>query len=1071
MKPITFESIRNFIKTKKKNKKDGADTSFKRSDSFKRISIRKSYLDRGRNKRTARTAAAVAAAAAASGSSANLIRLMDDEGSTSATKVNDNPHPVLQHPTPTPLCHEDDASSQHHHHHHNLQNQHHQMARRSLSVVAEQHYSSRDDVNDDLLLKNKSLHEINEICGGSEVVKYDVIVIPPQYHQQQSDSSVVVCGGDIREDTTEVQMVQMNFGESIYDNLAENAEQDDHDDASNHHVEDAYGNHDASAATNTSNDSSYFMLHDNIYERADSISTTCHQTLHGRCGSPTSTNISSLYVNHRDDHPFSDTPSSVTFTTFGEPRIYLETSFDSSEPQSFLHTTMNSTTSSREDNVSRTSLNNRIDIDSHTFKVPNRSSIQHSDGVVIRIPANPPVDPLPFKPAKTTILLNSPAAAELSPLPNDDDDELETSLNGKFTFEIYKELQRSQDSLRPSAHTKSDDLNDQFTSLQLNHPSAFSSSDDLNAPDFYDILPDSTIPRSVRLKINPFTRQKELYSVNLGRIWKQLNLGQDDMSLDGSSMQGNFKKKNESFKSMSSQDSGFSLTLTKPKSPFRGRSKKSRRRAAAVAAVDVSLLQRSARADRQLQLRQQRKTSGHPNSEQHLAGEYGFSGRYNASEFDATLRRTLQRQRGHLRSPEQVVQDENVFLREFEQFCLRRNQMKLVQKSPFRDYGNPSDKSSNDGDEDDEDEELGFADDQVESRPVRDSFTQEINDLEAFFEEHLKRLKDYYLQKKQITEQSVDQICNDHFDDEDHIRQVEEDDHNGEFHSLGRPDSESPPLVQDFNFPHPDKRASSKPLSGKRRTKFHAPEVRCVRHKQGNLNYAALEFPTKNESPSVPKRDRSSYADLQFPPTGSFQSDNMHSADRVLPKTIALSSIFPAANSSTSNPDPRCPTCYGLTHDNPRRNHQRRHRRRRSTTNSVQLTSSSNDEFSEQEFIANSIGLDDCPNCDRTDCDCDNGSGGQWCTCTTDHHNQDDHLAVIRRDTAVTKSRRIVKRKKSKRRSGGGRNHSTLRRCSSYYNTASGNHHLSKSLCRCFWVSGCAEHTHKSGPYTKNCRV
>lgn len=52
MKPITFESIRNLLKTKKsKNKEKGVDASFKRSDSFKRISIRKSYLDRGRNKR------------------------------------------------------------------------------------------------------------------------------------------------------------------------------------------------------------------------------------------------------------------------------------------------------------------------------------------------------------------------------------------------------------------------------------------------------------------------------------------------------------------------------------------------------------------------------------------------------------------------------------------------------------------------------------------------------------------------------------------------------------------------------------------------------------------------------------------------------------------------------------------------------------------------------------------------------------------------------------------------------------------------------------------------------------
>lgn len=1018
MKPITFESIRNFIKTKKKNKKDGADTSFKRSDSFKRISIRKSYLDRGRNKRTARTAAAAAAAAvsvaaasataALSSSSTTNLMMMGD----AASKVNDNHHnhqhhSVLQQPTYQDV-------SEHHPH---------QMARRSLSVVVEQHYSSRDDVNDDLLLKNKSLHEINEICGGSEVVKYDVIV--PNHHQPPADQrsnesvAVVVCGDIIHEDETEVQMVQMNFGESIYDNLAAdtNAEQDDHDDDNDNQHDDpqeqALGNHDASTP-NTTSICSYFMLHDNIYDRADSVG---NRTLQGRCGSPSSsTNVSSMYVNHRDDQqqPFSDphqmnTPSSVTFTTFGEPRIYLETSFDSPEPQSFLHT-LNSTTSSREDNVSRTSLNNRIDIDSHTFKMPNKPI--HSDGVVIRIPAKPTVDPLPFKPAKTTILLNSPAA-DLSP------DDLETSLNGKFTFEIYKELQRSQDSIIQSAPKPTENLNEHFSSLQLHQPLPFPL-EDHEEPDFYDDLPsnndDGTVPHSVSLKINPFTRQKELYSVNLGRIWKQLNLGQDDMSLDGSSMQGNFKKKNESFKSMSSQDSGFSLTLTKPKSPFRGRSKKGRRKASG--APPRSALPKE-------QPMRSRKFSGHPSSKENI--EYGYSGRYNASEFDATLRRTLQRQRSLLRSPEQM-QDENMFLREFEQFCLRRNQMKLVQKNQFRDYEDAlgSGKSS-----ENDDDELDFVDDDV-VRPVRDNFKQEINDLEAFFEEHLKRLKEYYLQKKQITERTVDKICHEFDDDEERMREAEEeDDHNGEFHSLGRPDSVSPPLVQDFNFPHPDKRAASKPVSGKLRTKFHAPEVRSVRNAPC-LNYAALEFQTEK----IPSHcnfafpiDRIAYADLQFPPPEKHQS-------QVGPKTIALSSIFPPANYSTTNLNQRCPSCYRLQ----RKSLRCQRRRRRSTTNSIQLqTSSSNDEFSEQEFIA-STGLDDddsCPNCDRTDCECD--TNGQWCLCSGDH-------LLVRRNSAVNKSRRVKRKKSAKRRSGGGRNHSTLRRCSSYYNnTASSNNHMNLS--------------------------
>lgn len=46
MKPITFENLRRLMGGGRK-KKDRAESSFKRSDSFKRISIRKNYLDRG----------------------------------------------------------------------------------------------------------------------------------------------------------------------------------------------------------------------------------------------------------------------------------------------------------------------------------------------------------------------------------------------------------------------------------------------------------------------------------------------------------------------------------------------------------------------------------------------------------------------------------------------------------------------------------------------------------------------------------------------------------------------------------------------------------------------------------------------------------------------------------------------------------------------------------------------------------------------------------------------------------------------------------------------------------------
>lgn len=1029
MKPITFESIRNFIKTKKKSKKDGADTSFKRSDSFKRISIRKSYLDRGRNKRTARGSAAAAAAASSSSTSNLLAAIIDDDVKANSHDTHALPQPTYQDASPRHL----------------LQQQHpHKMAapRRSLSVVAEQHYSSRDDVNDDLLLRNKSLHEINEICGGTEVVQYDVIV-----PRETLNDAVVASENRVAEDdaATEVQMVQMNFAadhrasnESIYDNLVD-------EDKGPNAGEVAYGHHDASS-TNTSS-CSYFLLHDTVYDRADAISATRHPT--GR-DSPTSTNVSSLYVNHRDDtqdpydgstynddtRPAAASSSSVTFTTFGEPRVLLETSFDSPEPQSFLLTL----TASR-DNVSRTSLNNKHDIDSHTYKMPHKSV---SDGVVIRIPASTPDPPLQ-KPCKTTTVhLNSP---DSNPSPSPDG--LETSLNGKFTFEIYKELQRSQESIRgfarrdnqspfsmiPVATTptlQSDDLHEPFSSLQL-HQSTISSNCLTNeGPDFYDVMPpaDSTIPHSVRLKINPFTRQKELYSVNLGRIWKQLNLGQDDMSLDGSSMQGNFKKKNESFKSMSSQDSGFSLTLTKPKSPYRGRSKKGRRKAASI--VGRYPIDNAGHLQRGAFLNQSRRSDMQNNkrrtypSKQQLAGDNGFSGRYNANEFDQTLRRTLNRQRSLMRSPEHL-QDENVFLREFEQFCLRRNQMKLVQKNQFRDYDDAILSGKSESTEDDDD--LDYAD---EVRPYVDSFTQEINDLEAFFEEHLKRLKDYYLQKKQLTERTIDTICNEDYDSHDELQEDDARiDHKREFNSLSRPDSASP--TNDFNFPHPDKRTTTKQVPAKHRSKFHAPEVR----KQPTLNYADIEFASAATTTS-PAIDHIPYADIQFPHPDclAFPYGKLHSTERgrgwskrkklivsdVAPIEIALSSIFPAARSTprTSQNDQRCPSCCGIVATR---------RRRRRTTESA---GSSNDEFSEHEFIANSIGgYQVCKNCDRTDCGCDSDpmTLREWCVCDLDRNGR-EHLLLR---SSVSKSRR-VKRRKSKRRSG--KNHSTLRRCSSYYNSS-----------------------------------
>lgn len=61
MKPLSFENLRRFMIGGKK-KKDRNESSFKRSDSFKRISIKRNYLERGKKHRQQAVEAAVVAA-------------------------------------------------------------------------------------------------------------------------------------------------------------------------------------------------------------------------------------------------------------------------------------------------------------------------------------------------------------------------------------------------------------------------------------------------------------------------------------------------------------------------------------------------------------------------------------------------------------------------------------------------------------------------------------------------------------------------------------------------------------------------------------------------------------------------------------------------------------------------------------------------------------------------------------------------------------------------------------------------------------------------------------------------
>lgn len=1027
MKPITFESIRNFLKTKKKNKKDGADASFKRSDSFKRISIRKSYLDRGR-KRAIRTKAVI-----------DFNEVDVKTGIYSGRPLVEN---------------------------------------KQFDGGAKEDFS----------LKNKSLQEINEICGGGEDGN-------DRYNSVTAPNAVDV---DNRE--TETQTVAINFQgsnstESIYNDLNNESGYEVENDGkkfnisqisvtaslSSKHGQSTNLNiieEDVDTKSNFSNNS-YFLFDENIYEKADSVinercvnanplnKTKNNQTVTStdfekpakRYNSKTSLDKHSI----KSSNSYIDSPNLVTFKTYCEPKTYIETSFDSVEPRSVTH----SLESSRS-NISRTSLNYEVvhtsGIDSQTFKLPGKNK---NEGVVIRIPAISECDSNVTKTTKTKQNLNKQISND-SALDITEDltisNNLETSLNGKFTFEIYKELQRSNDNILKDFKHRSDSritetaedrlngkkfskkskssscrrrttgdslspmvnksLDETFRSLQIDDQSEnFFFEPEQSVYDEVNIIsPDSSIPYPLRIKTNPFTRQKELYSVNLGRIWKQLNLGQEeDLSLEATSLQGNFKVKNESFKSMSSHDSGFSLTLTKPKNIFRRKSKKNRRKPKLSVSRD-GYFKRVMVVQRNSSRRKKKKNT----KQQHHQLNNMFD-----QSFYETLDRYYQESRrygNNYPADGSKYYDNDVFMREFEEFCMRRNQTR-IEKYKSKSF----------------DEFLQFNND--------DKFSQEISDLEAFFEEHLKRLKEYYLQKKQLNERTINELYHDYDhhgkqkeisseeykndyedryytrsndslkiqNDRNHLNTIENEPSSLDYTSLVYEDASL-----DFSFPHPDKRIGRNNNS-KNRNKFQIQEVRPVASSK-ELKYASLEFTNIGKCDKKSVDNAVPYADIQFPkeftefPYGKIKSNESRRTSRRKFKSlehneskskteISLSTIFPSVSSIQKDICHRC-------HKEQRNNHSIK-------DNTDDILAS--DEFSENEFIANSIGCELCANCDNLYIDCvcstneldisDNGKKVLFCECSVEDENG-------RRLTTTNK--RKMKRKKSKRRLG--KNHSTLRR-------------------------------------------
>lgn len=656
---------------------------------------------------------------------------------------------------------------------------------------------------------------------------------------------------------------------------------------------------------------------------------------------------------------YNEMPSLVTFKTYSdEPsNPYLETSFDTTDPNSVTHSLESS-----KSNVSRTSLNfDRVTmakpaINSQTYKMEKDGGMGRKKGgesIVIRIPASEEENPEDayFYPLKQH--LNKQVSNDSALDVNEEDFEKissnivseETSLNGKFTFEIYKELQRTRDRKLQGAiskesllkggyeeksmesyesHKMSKDssprrtlflsseentLDESFRTLSMDDKVAnnnfYFEEQDLTVYDEVDVIsPDSSIPYPLRVKINPFTQQKEPYSVNLGRVWKQLNLGQDDLSLDASTTatqpsQTNVKIKNESFKSMSSRDSGFSLTLTKPKNIFGRKPVKKPRRKTKVMLGRDGYLKKVVQQD---STRRKKKRSPKPpallmadglldQSFYETFGRYYKNRRYSANgrssdpDADDCDEDAFADHDGVARD----FKDNEIFLQEFQEFCMRRRrqqQQQLASKNPTATSNEPPSASA------------------IQSSPYLlknfnkllryenadvddENFTQEISDLEAFFEEHLKRLKEYYMQKKKLAEQTSSQtseivgelgtkVTPDDYQQgtyfmaaNDTLKRKQKIKNKQKLMKQQSDSSRSQDNIDDrtslefdFAFPHPDKRVTVS--NSKKKNKFQTQEVR--EFSRDSLKYASLEFHGKSHLVSPRSyEDFVPYADLKFP--------------------------------------------------------------------------------------------------------------------------------------------------------------------------------------------------------------
>lgn len=1174
MKPITFESIRNFLRAKKKNKKDGADTSFKRSDSFKRISIRRSYLDRGRKRAFLRSGNVVAAGVSGPSMRGNGNGKQDVLQFAAEIEVENDGVLVGRFNGPGSGSRNTAAA---------------------MDDILPNERAIDAEIEKQFCFKNKSLQEINELCGGgspkeSSITKKrnitDVLIekrninrrsVEHSQHgfQRPSDQEskemitstgcFVKAGSKMKKPigtsvavTSEVTSIRYDDGGQQLD-YRSIIDTEQHQSPKNH-LSQSHSNVAAVELTGELRRSDASSM---------SIDSAYVQNPHGRRSTKAASTTVIVYrsdddmtckmqVNSDDRCNWNGSENSnKNCNKIKHSNQYLETNFDSGPATSVQN---------KRNNVTRTTLNHELVtitnsmINSQTFKVApskvrtmaaatatiadkcnvvnatqcNACHLSASDtvgvgGIVIRIPDS------------HTYVDNYSTISE----PFADGSEQRTNRSGGGDSRLTMDSSME----RPTTAESPDDIetmDSTFRGLHLNSDRTeklthqnFYLEPELNEYDDVNIIsPDSSIPYPLRIKTNPFTQQKEPYSVNLGRVWKQLNLGQDEQSLETSvAMQQtaiavqpvSIKVKNESFKSMSSRDSGFSLTLTKQKNIFDRKAvapKKPRRKSKMTLNRDgyfkkVSVVQTQSHNSTRRRKKKKAKAAS------------------TATPSPQLLIRKLQQ----LQPPHPSITainsmfDEN-FYETFSRYYKSRQKKKL-----YDDDGNGETDGVN--------------------------FSQEISDLEAFFEEHLKRLKDYYLQKKKLNEQTINELCHEYEQDPAADAEPPNDDadqtasHNIEHVELNHdeymnekyfmvandtlkrkqkikqkrkqlmkpasPSVKSKPISRlavttaplqathssemstlttsyndefDYIFPHPDKRSSSSGNNSKKKTKFQTHEVRDFAQipsddteHMSSLKYASLDFTDHMNSDryhrtTVVIHDGSNgaetppYAALVFPardqnefPYGqiksketnrrnkfkkSFESNSGVGSRRreyrlanrsTVSSEIYLSSIFPSIMDETnrrSSPanEMQCKHCqhdfdeYTDIDDDDEDDDQ--------VGGEDDCDNLTSDEFSENEFIANSLGSELCLVCDKlhTECLCSLESGGVrpssnqkqpppkkpirnskklcYCDCTSG-------VYTSTLNSSAMPNKRNIKRIKSKRRIVG-KNHS-LRRDYCYYSS------------------------------------